>query len=428
MERNMRNNSPFSADDRSRRSSFTDRRTIGELDTSYQPKENENVKHVAVRDVSGSFSNAEPMHAFMVPSEYLKPDANRTLPPKRPLGQKNQPAQKPQPMPMYSEVATFGLQPRIRRERMMIPVKERRDEPWTDKLKKFAHLIAALFVAGALFIGDKLSLAWDTVSQKLPPLPFLQPRNTYSVGRGIRSERMGMRESLFRVIAPVAAVLVILAIGIFSGLVSDTFHSSDRSHQAANTADQTSNGASGGSSGQNGKSNPNPQSGTTAGQTQNATAKGTQGGAASSTQPAGGVGGGSAGTAPSSSSGGSGGSAQTTSGGSGGGGGGTGGGIDPAGVTITPPTTPSLPVNPPSIPVSPPSLPSVPIQQPSPPPVTPPSLPSNPIQPIQDTTKTLTNTVQNAPQTLKSTVQSAPQTLNNATGGATSGVTGGLGL
>src|SRR5689334_12679720 len=112
----MQQNSAFSADDRSRRSSFTDRRPIGELDSSYRVRSktgSDSIKHVAVRDVSGSFTEEEPVHAFMVPSEYLKPNANRKMPPKRPLGQTVRPNSAAQAVPMYSQVATFGLQPRV---------------------------------------------------------------------------------------------------------------------------------------------------------------------------------------------------------------------------------------------------------------------------------------------------------------------------
>lgn len=406
----MLNKSPFSADDRAKRPNRDAHRSLGDLDASYRadsptsPVRQERAKQIAVRDVSGSMTDEEPVHAFMVPNKYLKPNATNQMPPKRPLGARPEPIPARQPVKMYSQVATFdGAMPRIRRARTAIPVAEKAgDETWFERMQRFGSLVVALAVAGALFVWDKLQIAWHFVSRKFHVLVIGPTRTTYGLMRGVTVKRYGIEQSRFRIVVPVALLLLLFGVALLNSLVGENWLPGHHS-KSANTGTQQGNAVL--------QITPTSSGGKGSGSGSNAAAQGGNGtpqAASQATQAAGSRGSGLQ-SSPSSSLGG----ASSAVGGLGGGaagGGGTSSGGSGSGI--------SAPVTVP--PVTEPSVPSVP------------SVPSTPVttggsggsggsgggtgNPVID------NTLNQAGGAVNNVVNQAPQTLNGVTNQATNAV------
>jgi hypothetical protein len=358
----MNDTSPFSSKKSAGRKPLAGNQSIGSLDASYRHNktEPEHVRHIAVRDSgSGYRSDEQPVNAFMVPSAYLAPDASKNVPPKRPLGQpaairKQAPKQTTDKVKMYSEVATFGQMNRIRRPRMAIPVSSDASgvtEPWADRFKRYAKLMAALVIAGLLFVGDKLQVVGHFIAQKFPAIHFGHPRTSYNMMRGARLKRFGVADTWFRIMAPMAVVLLFVAIALFNGLVGDNGNipgtdGDTGANQGSTVLQVTPSGSSNGNTGSAPTgTGSSPQTGTQPGQAGSSSSGALQSsggsGLGSMSSPAGGFGGGSVTPAASTGSGSVSPPSTTppTNGGSGGGSG-SGGSI-----------VPILPVDPPTLPV-----------------------------------------------------------------------------
>jgi hypothetical protein len=352
----MQNKSLFSADDRAKRPNPNARRSIGDLDTTYRtnspmsPVRQERARQIAVRDVSGSMTDEEPVHAFMVPNKYLTPSSADRMPPKRPLGSNADKPATPQPVRMYSQVAAFDTpMPRVRRSRSVTPVAGMAGDSLTDKIKRHSALIAALAVAGTLFVWDKLKTAWQFVAHKTHALIIGPTRTTYGLMRGVTVRRFGIEQSRFHIVTPIALIILIFGIALFNTMVGERFHlpglgggSTTSTEQGSTVLQVTPGGKS--ASGTNSTNGAN-------GAANNGAAQGANGTPQSAAQTGQSTGGAGSGLQSSTSS--SLGSGSAGVGGLGGGGstGGTasGGGSSGGGVS-NPVTVPSTPVSVPSVP------------------------------------------------------------------------------
>lgn len=175
------------------------------------------VKHIYVRDVTGTAHTEEPLSPFMVPSKYLTPQqgSGKKLPPKKPLGSRSR-----QPVKMYSQIAAPAAMGRVRRPRMTIPVESvssKRDEA-VLKMRQLGMRAKVIAAAALAFLGGGLVAAKEFLHDLSSKFHISTGRVKYSAFQGAAIKKFGMPATWFRVVAPAALLLFLLGLGIFNGL------------------------------------------------------------------------------------------------------------------------------------------------------------------------------------------------------------------
>jgi hypothetical protein len=174
-------------------------------------------RHVAVRDADAHIRHEKPLNAFMVDPRYLRDDAAKNLPPKRPLGQAAAPAS--EPVRFHNQVATFGSMDRIRRPRTVIPVtnlESHEERSLFERVRHRAGITAAAAMAAPGLAASKLAAAGRVVTDKVHALSPGPGRVHYSMTEGAAARRYGIPEPWFRAAAPLAVLLLIAGAGFWA--------------------------------------------------------------------------------------------------------------------------------------------------------------------------------------------------------------------